>query len=145
MRERLTTLLPGIALGLVLSAFPVAAADVLQVGGTGGAAALLAHVGKPFTQQTGITVEVKPGLGSSGGISALAAGQARFDLDRDAGLLSEGLAHMCQQRSSRTGTADLEHARRGNWTSRQHQPQGDTGQQGCETFTHCRRPFHMHR
>ena len=74
MRERLTTLLPAIALGLVLSAFPVGAAGVLQVGGTGAAAALLAHVGKPFTQQTGIAVEVIPGLGSSGGISAMAAG-----------------------------------------------------------------------
>ena len=74
MRARLTSLLSGIALGLVLSAFPVAAAGVLQVGGTGAAAALLAHVGKPFTQQTGIAVEVKPGLGSSGGLSALAAG-----------------------------------------------------------------------
>lgn len=74
MRARLTTLLPGIALALVLSASPVAAAGVLQVGGAGPATALLALVGKPFTQQTGITVEVKPGLGSSGGISALAAG-----------------------------------------------------------------------
>lgn len=48
------------------------------MGGTGGATALLAHLGKPFTQQTGIVVEVIPSLGSGGGINAAADGVLDF-------------------------------------------------------------------
>lgn len=50
------------------------AGEVLRVGGTGGATALLAHLGKPFTRRTGIGVEVVRSLGSSGGIAAAADG-----------------------------------------------------------------------
>lgn len=74
MRDRLSTLSAGIALVLALWTVPAAAVDVLRVGGTGSATALLAHLGEPFTQQTGITVEVIPNLGSGGGLNALAQG-----------------------------------------------------------------------
>ncbi|MFC7739381.1 PstS family phosphate ABC transporter substrate-binding protein [Roseomonas sp. GCM10028921] len=74
MRNHLSVLSAGIAVLLSLWTSPAAAADVLRVGGTGGATALLAHLGKPFTRQTGITVEVIPSLGSSGGIAATADG-----------------------------------------------------------------------
>ena len=63
----------GMAMILSLWVLP-AMADVLRVGGTGGATPMLEHVAKPFTQQTGITVEVIPSLGSAGGISAAADG-----------------------------------------------------------------------
>ena len=59
---------------LPLWALPVAAADVLRVGGTGGATAMLEQLGHPFTRLTGIGVRVIPSLGSSGGIKAVAAG-----------------------------------------------------------------------
>ncbi|TPG60274.1 hypothetical protein EAH89_02470 [Roseomonas nepalensis] len=74
MRNRLPILSAGLAALLALSALPARAADVLRVGGTGGATALLAHLGKPFTRQTGIVVEVIPSLGSGGGIAATADG-----------------------------------------------------------------------
>lgn len=74
MRNRLSTLSAGVAVVLALWSLPAAAADVLRVGGTGGATALLAHLGKPFTQRTGIAVEVIPSLGSGGGIAAAADG-----------------------------------------------------------------------
>jgi phosphate transport system substrate-binding protein len=62
-----------LALAVALDALP-ARADELRVGGTGEATALLVYLGKPFTQQTGIAVDVIPGLGSGGGISAAADG-----------------------------------------------------------------------
>lgn len=74
MRHRLSPLSAGAALALALWTLPAAAADVLRVGGTGGAAATLAHLGRSFTQRTGIAVEVVPSLGSSGGIAAVADG-----------------------------------------------------------------------
>jgi phosphate transport system substrate-binding protein len=63
-----------IGLLLTLWIMPALAADLLRVGGTGGATALLGYLGKPFTAATGVVVEVIPGLGSGGGISAAAAG-----------------------------------------------------------------------
>lgn len=74
VRNPFSALWGGVAVLLVLWTLPAAAADVLRVGGTGGATALLAHLGKPFTRQTGIVVEVIPALGSGGGIAATADG-----------------------------------------------------------------------
>jgi phosphate transport system substrate-binding protein len=74
MGKCLSTLIAGLALALALWILPVSATDVLRVGGTGGASALMAHLGKPFTQQTGIAVDIIPSLGSGGGISAAADG-----------------------------------------------------------------------
>ena len=74
MGKRLSTLLAGLALVLALWTLPALAEDVLRVGGTGGASALMARLGKPFTQQTGIAVDIIPSLGSGGGISATADG-----------------------------------------------------------------------
>ena len=69
-----TSRFAGLALSLALWTLPVSAAYVLQVGGTGGASALMAHLGKPFTQQTGIAVDIIPSLGSGGGISSASDG-----------------------------------------------------------------------
>lgn len=72
MRNRLSTLSAGIAVALGLWNISAATAEVLRAGGTGGATALLEHVGEAFTRSTGIPVEVVSGLGSSGGINAAA-------------------------------------------------------------------------
>ena len=74
MRSRLPILAAKLTLVLSLWHSPVAAGEVLRVGGTGGATALLEQLGRPFTQQTGIAVEVIPSLGSSGGTNAVADG-----------------------------------------------------------------------
>lgn len=74
MRDRLPILAAKLALALSLWTQPVTAAEVLRVGGTGGATALLEQLGRPFTQQTGITVQVIRSLGSGGGINAAADG-----------------------------------------------------------------------
>ena len=70
MRNRLLAV--GITLAAMLPMWvsPAAAVDVLRVGGTGGATALLERLGQPFTQHSGIAVEVIPSLGSTGGLSA---------------------------------------------------------------------------
>jgi phosphate transport system substrate-binding protein len=47
---------------------------VLHMGGTGAATEPLRRIGARFTADTGITVEIIPGLGSAGGISATAEG-----------------------------------------------------------------------
>jgi phosphate transport system substrate-binding protein len=74
MLTRLSTAFLVLALLLAWGIAPATATDLLRVGGTGGATALLAYLGKPFTAQTGIAVEVVPGLGSGGGINAAADG-----------------------------------------------------------------------
>lgn len=74
MRARLSILSAGVVILLSLWIVPAVAGGTLRVGGTGGATALLAHLGIPFTQQTGIAIEVIPSLGSAGGISAAADG-----------------------------------------------------------------------
>lgn len=72
MRVRLSILSACLGLALAPCNPPVSAAEVLRVGGTGAATALLQHVGTAFTRRTGIAVEVVPGLGSGGGINAAA-------------------------------------------------------------------------
>ena len=74
MRSRLSVLVMTLVAMLPMWVLPVAAADVLRVGGTGGAAALLELLGRPFTQHSGIAVEVIPNLGSGGGLSAASDG-----------------------------------------------------------------------
>lgn len=74
MRSRLLALVTIFAAMLPMWVFPVAAADVLRVGGTGGATAMLQLLGSPFTQHSGITVEVIQNLGSSGSLSAASDG-----------------------------------------------------------------------
>nr|WP_281271352.1 substrate-binding domain-containing protein [Humitalea rosea] len=51
-----------------------AAADILRIGGTGAATALMTYLAVAFTAKTGIGVRVIPSLGSSGGIRAAADG-----------------------------------------------------------------------
>jgi phosphate transport system substrate-binding protein len=70
--RRVCVIIAGGALAGVL-AFP-AAPSTLQMGGTGAATEPLRQIGATFTAKTGIPVEVVPGLGSAGGISALAEG-----------------------------------------------------------------------
>lgn len=73
-RQYRSYFLAGLGLVLSLWALPAQAAEVLRVGGTGGATALLEQLGEPFRQKTGIRIEVIPSLGSGGGISAAADG-----------------------------------------------------------------------
>lgn len=57
---------------LSLAALPAAQADTLRIGGTGSATVLMQRLGAAFeATQTDTTVEVIPGLGSSGGIAAV--------------------------------------------------------------------------
>ncbi|CAH2602891.1 Phosphate ABC transporter, periplasmic phosphate-binding protein PstS (TC 3.A.1.7.1) [Rhodovastum atsumiense] len=69
LRNRISAMM----LALMLCAGP-AGAEVLRAGGTGGATALLVHLGRPFTAQSGIAVDVVPSLGSGGSIAAAADG-----------------------------------------------------------------------
>ena len=62
----------GLALAIVL-ALP-AAAGTLHLGGTGTTTEPLRRIGARFARDTGITVEVIPGLGSGGGIRAATEG-----------------------------------------------------------------------
>jgi len=56
-------------------AFSSAQADTIQIGGTGSATVLMQRLGAAFeAKETGTTVEVIPGLGSSGGIAAVLDG-----------------------------------------------------------------------
>jgi phosphate transport system substrate-binding protein len=59
---------------MALWAAGAVAAQGVRVGGTGGATALMTHLGTLFTSRTGIAVEVIPGMGSGGGINAAADG-----------------------------------------------------------------------
>lgn len=78
LRNRLATLAASLAVVLSLWTSPAVATDVLRVGGTGAGLAMLTHLGRSFTQRTGIAVEVVPNLGSSGGLNALAEGVLDF-------------------------------------------------------------------
>lgn len=71
MRISLSNSLASLAVALSLWSLPVYAAETLRMGGMGGASALLVHLGRVFTQQTGIEVEVLPSLGTGGGLTAL--------------------------------------------------------------------------
>ena len=57
--KRLPTVLASLALVPALWALPASAADVPRVGGTGGASALMAHLGKLFTQQSGNAIDAE--------------------------------------------------------------------------------------
>lgn len=72
MQRHLSTLFFGAA--VLLAPWTVSAADVLRIGGTGGATALLMHLSKPFAQKTGIAIEIIPSLGSGGALKAAADG-----------------------------------------------------------------------
>lgn len=72
--NRRMTLAASVAAALSPWASPARAMDALRVGGTGGASALMAHVGSVFTQRTGIAVEVVLGFGTGGALKALAEG-----------------------------------------------------------------------
>jgi len=51
-----------------------AAAETLRIGGTGAAAQMMRHIGAIFADRSEIKIEFIPGLGSSGGIRAVADG-----------------------------------------------------------------------
>jgi phosphate transport system substrate-binding protein len=53
---------------------PVAASDVLRIGGTGAANGMIKSVGALFTAKTGIAIVLVPSLGTSGANNALANG-----------------------------------------------------------------------
>jgi phosphate transport system substrate-binding protein len=59
---------------LLTTASPPGAADTVRIGGTGGALGVLRSLGWAFSAATGETLTVVPGLGSAGGIRAVAAG-----------------------------------------------------------------------
>jgi phosphate transport system substrate-binding protein len=63
-----------VALCLLVGGANRAGADVIRVGGTGAVNAMLMHVSTALAVATGTTLEVIPGLGTSGGNSALADG-----------------------------------------------------------------------
>lgn len=63
---------------MLLSLTTGSAAQILVVGGTGGALALLRETGAAFRQASGIPVIVMPSLGTQGGIRAL--GDGRIDI-----------------------------------------------------------------
>jgi phosphate transport system substrate-binding protein len=66
-----------VALGLlgVMMAMSQAWGATLKVGGTGAVTELLRQLGPPFTAETGIVLDVIPGMGSSGAASAAADGK----------------------------------------------------------------------
>jgi phosphate transport system substrate-binding protein len=73
MEIRRTPWFLGAVMLAVVFAVPAAAAT-LRMGGTGSATEPLRLIGARFTLKSGIPVEVVPGLGSAGGISAAAEG-----------------------------------------------------------------------
>ena len=74
MQGRRSAMITTAALAAAFRAVPAGAAEALRVGGTGGATALLERLGRSFTAETGIPVEVVPSLGSSGGLKATVDG-----------------------------------------------------------------------
>lgn len=77
MPSRLTRSLAALCLGSVLAlAAPFAAAETLEVVGTGDGVKILAALGRAFTEANpGVTVAVPPSIGSSGGIKAVGTGR----------------------------------------------------------------------
>ena len=63
-------------LGIIgaLATISPASADTLRIGGTGAATEMLRQIGPAFEAQTGITLQVIPSLGSTGGNAAAADG-----------------------------------------------------------------------
>ena len=111
----LMTSVRGGVLALLLAVSP-AAAETLQAGGTGALTGLLVQLAPAFKADSGITLQVVPGLGTSGATSALAdgklglvfAGRALRDSEK-----SKGLRTMATLRTpfglvtSRTGAEDF--------------------------------------
>jgi len=64
----------GVGMGLAMAAGP-AWSQTLKVGGTGAVTVLLGQMGPAFTADSGIVLDVVPGLGTSGGLNALADGK----------------------------------------------------------------------
>jgi phosphate transport system substrate-binding protein len=64
----------GVATALVFSCPMDASADVVRVGGSVGAEAIMRQLGGAFTAQSGIAIKVVPGLGSTGGLRAATDG-----------------------------------------------------------------------
>lgn len=62
------------ALAIAISVSTAASADVLRIGGTGGALGMMTQMAAPFTVASGIEVEVLPSLGSDGSLRAVADG-----------------------------------------------------------------------
>jgi phosphate transport system substrate-binding protein len=62
-------------LGLLVAAQQVPAAESLLVGGAGAATGMLRQVGAEFTRASGVEVDVVPGLGTAGAVTALADGK----------------------------------------------------------------------
>mgnify|MGYP002336183659 CR=1 FL=1 len=59
---------------LLFAAGQASAAETLRLAGTGGAMAMAEQIAAEFAVSTGIKIQVVPGLGSKGGISAAADG-----------------------------------------------------------------------
>jgi phosphate transport system substrate-binding protein len=73
------SILAVLGLALWLAGSPGARAEMLRTGGTGATLETLRRLGAAFTKATpGITIEVIEGLGSSGGIAAVAGGAIDF-------------------------------------------------------------------
>lgn len=64
----------GVALFAVMAVASLASAETLRIGGTGAVTEMLRQIGPAFKAETGITLEVIPGLGASGGNAAAADG-----------------------------------------------------------------------
>jgi phosphate transport system substrate-binding protein len=63
-----------LGIGVVMAASP-AASQTLRIGGTGAVIPLFGQIGPAFTADTGITLDVIPGLGTSGAIGAVGDGK----------------------------------------------------------------------
>jgi phosphate transport system substrate-binding protein len=64
----------GLVLSGALAATSLASAETLRVGGTGAVTEMLRQLAPVFQAETGVTLEVIPGLGASGGNAAAADG-----------------------------------------------------------------------
>ena len=71
---------PSLLVAVLLAWAAPVAAEVVRIGGTGGAIGVLTHLGKPFEEQTGIVLEVIPSLGSGGGIKAVGDGALELSI-----------------------------------------------------------------
>lgn len=62
------------ALAIAVAASGAESADVLRIGGTGGALGMMTHMAAPFTAASGIETEILPSLGTNGSLRAAADG-----------------------------------------------------------------------
>ena len=63
-----------VIVGMLFFQSQIVAGEILRVGGTGATNEMIKSVGVPFAAETGINVEVIPGLGTGGGNKAVADG-----------------------------------------------------------------------